>query len=92
MNFKFDFDEERFKELVQEAVEQALNKVPQEEKTIPEEELLNIEQACALLQCSKTTLYHHRKSGKLPYLQRGRKIFFRKSDLLSEINLSRSFL
>ena len=82
--------DEEFKELVQQAIMEAKGGWPfAKEQNKEEEELFNIEQACRMLGCSKTTLYHHRKSGKLPYLQRGRKIFFRKSDLLREINPSR---
>ena len=51
--------------------------------------LLNLEQACEFLNCSKTTLYHYRRKGIIEYHQVGRKLFFKKNNLLKRMKAER---
>jgi excisionase family DNA binding protein len=88
-----NFTENELKSIVRKAVNEALKDVAIDEpvEKSDTDTLLDIKQACEYLDCSKTTLYNYRRSGNLPYMQRGKKIFFRKSDLLKEVRIDRRF-
>ena len=93
MKIEIDLSEKfkkEIREILREEIKELLKSkfLPNQESK--EEDLLNINQACSFLGCTKTTLYNYRKKGSLPYLQRGRKIFFKKSDLLYQVQLNES--
>jgi excisionase family DNA binding protein len=50
-----------------------------------DEEYLNRQEACKLLRCSLATLYNYQKAGRLPFLKIGRKVLFKKSELISAL-------
>jgi excisionase family DNA binding protein len=60
-------------------------------KTNKEQILLNRKQACKLLGCSLTTLYHYQKDGRIPFHQVGRKILFDKEELLNHLKVESKF-
>lgn len=47
-----------------------------------DEEFLDRQQTCKFLRCSLATLYNYQKAGKLPCLKIGRKVLFKKSELI----------
>ena len=51
---------------------------------------LNRKQACDFLGCSTTTLYNYQKNGLIPYYKLGKKIFYRKSEILSLMKIDNS--
>jgi excisionase family DNA binding protein len=70
-------------------IEQSLKKVlseatNQNEKS--EGELLNISQAASYLNLAKQTLYGFTSKGEIPFLKRGKKLYFKKSELTKWIN------
>ena len=46
------------------------------------EEILGVDEVCNKLGVSRTTVYEWRRSGKVPSHQIGRRVFFKKSELL----------
>ena len=46
------------------------------------EEILGVDEVCSKLGVSRTTVYQWRRSGKVPSHQIGRRVFFKKSELL----------
>lgn len=50
-----------------------------ENSTLPE--LLNVTQAAEYLNLAKQTLYGFTSKGVIPYLKRGKKLYFKKSEL-----------
>lgn len=46
------------------------------------EEVLSVDEVCKRLNVSRTTVYEWRRSGKVPSHQIGRRVFFKKSELL----------
>jgi excisionase family DNA binding protein len=49
------------------------------------EDYFNREEACKFLRCSLATLYNYQKAGRLPCLKIGRKVLFKKSELISAL-------
>ena len=52
------------------------------ENTTQDEKLLTRKRVLEILQIAPSTLYSLTKSGKLPYIRHGRKMFFKQSDLI----------
>lgn len=97
MDLKFELSQNSIQELgkiIQEAVKKEvqsiLNEIP-EIKSRKEQIFLNRKQACKLLGCSLTTLYHYQKDGLIPYHQVGRKILFDKEELLKHLKINSRF-
>jgi len=66
------------------ALKEELQRITDDKKPeINNEEFLNRPEACKFLRCSLATLYNYQKAGKLPFLKIGRKVLFKKSDLIS---------
>lgn len=55
--------------------------LPTAEKTFDQEEHFTIEQLKKFLNCSKVTLHNYKKRG-MPYYRIGRKLLFKKSEVL----------
>lgn len=55
----------------------------------PEEELLNFDQACDFLGIAKSTGYQRVNRGELPHFKKGRRLYFRKSELVEYIESGR---
>ena len=96
MDLKVELSQNSILELgkiVQESVKKEIeNLFPVSPKRSNEEQvLLNRKQACKLLGCSLTTLYHYQKDGRIPFHQVGRKIFFDKEELLNHIKVKSKF-
>ena len=51
-----------------------------------EEPLLTIEEACELFKVSKVTIHKWKKANKIQSYRIGRKIYFKKSELLNSLN------
>ena len=52
-----------------------------------EEQLLKIEEACELLKVSKVTIHKWKKQNKIRSYRIGRKIYFKKSELMNSIQV-----
>lgn len=52
----------------------------------PEKEIINIEEACKLLNLARPTIYAYTVKGTIPNFKRGRKLYFRRSELLAWID------
>lgn len=96
MNLEFSLSKDSILELgkvVQESVKKEIKSLFPEglKKSNEEQVLLNRKQACKLLGCSLTTLYHYQKDGRIPFHQVGRKIFFDKAELLNHLKVKSKF-
>jgi excisionase family DNA binding protein len=47
-----------------------------------QEEILEVDAVCRMFGVSRTTVYEWRRSGKVPSYHRGRRVYFKKSELL----------
>ncbi|MBV6654222.1 MAG: helix-turn-helix domain-containing protein, partial [Mameliella sp.] len=80
------------KEDLQAAFEAAVRNAMQELQAPakePEEELLNFDQACDFLGIAKSTGYQRVNRGELPHFKKGRRLYFRKSELIKYIESGR---
>ena len=77
---------EELKTLIKESIMEVENlKNTIVELAPPDELLLNPTETVALLRISKVTLNKWMNSDKLPYLRMGRKVYFRKSEVMKSL-------
>lgn len=76
------------KEDLAETLKTILRTVLAEEKKItpimvkPQKEIINVEEACELINLAKQTLYGLTCKGKIPHFKRGKKLLFRRTELV----------
>jgi len=58
-----------------------------EQKNEPEK-LLTRDEVMKLLACNSTTIWRYTRSGKLPFYRAGRKMFFKRSEILMAIKVN----
>lgn len=71
--------------LIRNSVRQALLEQSQE-TSLPANNLLDIDEACKLLKLAKQTLYGFTSKNIIPFIKRGKKLYFRKSELETWLN------
>ena len=96
MDLKVELSQNSILELgkiVQESVKKEIKTLFPEaqKKSDGEQVFLNRKQACKLLGCSITTLYHYHKDGRIPFHQVGRKIFFDREELINHLKVKSKF-
>lgn len=62
------------------------NRLAVNKESSSDEEYLNRRETCKFLRCSLATLYNYQKAGKIPCLKIGRKVLFKKSELLKTLH------
>jgi excisionase family DNA binding protein len=78
--------EQELKELVKASVKDAIQKAQSIWQTSQEQdEILNANQAAKLLNIAKPTLYSKTSRQEIPFFKRGKKLLFRKSELIQWI-------
>lgn len=80
------------KEDFQAALEAAVRNVMRELQAPakePEEELLNFDQACDFLGIAKSTGYQRVNRGELPHFKKGRRLYFKRHELVAYIESGR---
>ena len=70
-------------ELIQGAVKSAVQNA---QKAKPTDELMDVDQASKFLHLAKQTLYGLTSERLIPYLKRGKRIYFKKEELLNWVN------
>ena len=70
-------------ELIQGAVKNAVQNAQQAK---PTDELMDVDQASKFLHLAKQTLYGLTSERLIPYLKRGKRIYFKKEELLNWVN------
>jgi len=70
-------------ELIQGAVKNAVQNAQQAK---PTDELMDVDQASKFLHLTKQTLYGLTSERLIPYLKRGKRIYFKREELLNWIN------
>jgi len=58
-----------------------------EENQCDQSELLNREEVAKMLKCNLVTLWRYMRDDKIPYYRAGRKLLFRKDEILSAIKV-----
>ncbi|MBL0049665.1 MAG: helix-turn-helix domain-containing protein [Bacteroidetes bacterium] len=68
-------------ELIQKSVREALNEQKNGSLTIPVKEILTLKECAAYLDLAPQTIYGYTSNRLLPFIKRGKKLFFEKSKL-----------
>ena len=76
-------DKTDLEELIQGAVKNAVQNAQQAK---PTDELMDVDQASKFLHLAKQTLYGLTSERLIPYLKRGKRIYFKKEELLNWVN------
>jgi excisionase family DNA binding protein len=74
---------------IKEALKEELkvSKLVSEKEDVANDDYLTRQEACKFIRCSLATLYNYQKAGRLPCLKIGRKVLFKKSDLISAMQV-----
>lgn len=67
-------------QLIQTSVREAFNEQTNNNETFSDK-MLSISEACEFLNLAKQTLYGFTSKNEIPFIKRGKKLYFRKSDL-----------
>jgi len=82
--------QKELEDTVTKAVFQAVSNVlPEVYRKMSKKPIYNIDEACELLNVSRRHLQYLRDSQQLPYIQNGRKIYFRAEDLEAFFNANK---
>ncbi len=87
-HFFTSFSEQELKTIVESSIRKILN----EQGGRPNNEeggFLNFEQACKFLDFAKPTLYSKTSKGEIPHFKKGKRLLFKKSELLKWIEGTR---
>ncbi|KAA3437140.1 helix-turn-helix domain-containing protein [Rufibacter hautae] len=71
-----------FEEMVKEAVS---SHFPAKETKEPEDFLLTVKEAATLLYVTETTIHAWKKNGIIPFHRKGRRVYFKRSELLASL-------
>jgi|GEM_PF-2639540 len=74
-------------ELMEKSIKSGFDKFSNKPTPPPEDELLNVEQTCTFLRISKVTLHKWKKERLIQAYRFGRKIFFKKKELLGSLKV-----
>ncbi|MGD9555459.1 MAG: helix-turn-helix domain-containing protein [Mangrovibacterium sp.] len=55
-----------------------------------DDQLLTVDGAAELLDCTKPTIYQKTSKGELPFMKRGKKLYFLKKDLIDYLKAGRN--
>ena len=72
---------DELEQLIQSSVRKALTENNNSTNTASIGELLTIDEACQFLTLAKPTLYGFTSKSQIPHIKRGKKLYFRKSEL-----------
>lgn len=77
----FQYSRDEFKSLLKEALREIM--AERKDDTTNESTLINVQEAAALLNLAVNTLYEKTSEKLIPHYKHGRKIMFKKSELLA---------
>ena len=72
------------KELIQDAVNEAIEKFPAAEP-VKEDKLITLNECAILLGVSRVTIFSWKKSGKIPFYRLGNRIYFKEKEILNSL-------
>jgi excisionase family DNA binding protein len=81
----FQCNEERFREMLKETLLEVVNELQLDRDN--HTTLLNIQEAAALLNLAVATIYEKTSQRSIPHYKHGKKVLFKKSELLAWVEL-----
>jgi len=80
---------DELKEMIYSTVKEVLSEIKEEMKPDEQDTLITRDEAAKLLRVSKTTLYHWGLNGKLGFYKIGRKVYYKRNEVLSSLERER---
>lgn len=80
-NIIIQFSEAEFKELIQQSVREETLEIKEFIRNSSQDKLLSIQEAAAYLNLAQQTLYGFTSTGKIPYTKKGKRLYFKRSEL-----------
>jgi excisionase family DNA binding protein len=77
--------------LIEKAVRKVFSETPPQYQNPPkkEKDVLNVDEAADLLNLAKQTVYSHTSKREIPHFKRGKKLYFKRAELLAWIDQSK---
>lgn len=88
-NIQYVISKEELKEVLKEIIEPLVEKHFKKLKPVDEKPFIQIEEAAALLNLARQTIYTMVSQGKIPFYKRGKRLYFKKSELIDWVTGSR---
>ena len=76
---------EDLRDLISECVRRELDGLKQNDPKDDPEDLVKIQEIAKMLDVSKVTIHAWKREGKIPFLRKGRRIYFRKAEVLKSL-------
>ncbi len=76
--------------LIEHSVERAIEAARRSGPDGESDELLTVEGAAHFLDCTKPTIYQKTSRGELPFMKRGKKLYFLKQDIIGYLKAGRN--
>lgn len=80
-----ELEKDELRLLVEEAVQNVIEKNTEKEKPVSVPEILNVEQVCRLLNMKKSTLYQKTHKSEIPFSKKGKALYFSRKDIFDWI-------
>ena len=80
------------KMIIKDVIQNELKHINQSLSKPNDNQLLTRKEAARFLHCSLTTLYHYQIKNLIPYHQVGRKVLFKKNDLINSIMNKKQYI
>jgi len=77
-----ELEKDELRLLVEEAVQNVIEKNTFKEEPTDVPEILNVEQVCRLLSMKKSTLYQKTHKSEIPFSKKGKALYFSRRDIL----------
>ncbi|MGC4034446.1 MAG: helix-turn-helix domain-containing protein [Chitinophagaceae bacterium] len=84
-NIIIQFSEQEFKTLLKDCINESLKESPVS-ANVESEAIFNVKQASQFLDIAIQTLYGYTSNFTIPFFKKGKKLYFKKSDLIKWIN------
>jgi excisionase family DNA binding protein len=82
-NIFISFSEIEFKELIKDSIREVLAEEKSNSNNHETDKLLNVSEASKFLNLAKQTIYGYTSQNLIPYIKRGKKLYFKKVELLN---------
>lgn len=84
-----DMNADQLKALIKNTVQDCINEIQPQEKTIEQDEFLTTKEAALFLKEAVQTIYQKVRAKELPYMKRSKRLYFSKKELIQHLKQGR---
>lgn len=85
-----ELEKDELRQLMEEAVQAALNNAAPKKEPEDIPEILNVAQVCSLLNMKKSTLYQFTHKSKIPFSKKGKALYFSRNEIYAWLSEGRN--